>query len=281
MITGATSGIGLAAARELARRGADVIAVGRNPEKGARLVGELRRETGNAAVEFLQADLSNLAEVRGLAERLLQLRPRLDVLINNAGAIFAKRRETDEGIEMTLALNLLSPYLLTHVLLPALEKSPGGRIINVSSDAHKAFGLSFDDLENRRWYFGFKAYARSKLGLNLFTYELARRLRLAGSTVTANAVHPGFVATNFGASNSRINKAVYSLMHFTALTAEEGADTIVYVADSPEVEGTSGQYYYGRRPVPPSPASRDAAAARRLWDVCAEMTQVRGVVPQR
>jgi retinol dehydrogenase-12 len=154
MVTGATSGIGFAAARALARRGAALIAVGRNPEKGAGIVEQLSRETGNPKVVFMLADLSDLRQVRQLANHFIQHYPRLDVLINNAGGFFMKRRETAEGIEMTLALNLLSPFLLTNLLLSPLQASRGGRIINVSSDAHRRSRLNFDDMESRRRYSG-------------------------------------------------------------------------------------------------------------------------------
>ena len=279
MVTGATSGIGLAAAKALAQQGAELIAVGRNPEKGASTVEWLKQETGNPKVAFLLADLSDLRQVRQLADHYINNYPRLDVLINNAGGFFMKRRETVQGIEMTLALNLLSPFLLTNLLLSPLQASGGGRIINVSSDAHRGSRLNFDDMEGIRRYSGFRAYSRSKLGLVLFTYELARRLTESSVTlkhplVTANAVHPGLVATNFGLSDSLIMRAAAPFMRLMSSKPEEGADTVVYLAISSEVEGTTGQYFTKRQAIRSSPATYDVALARRLWYFCAEMTGI-------
>ena len=270
MVTGATAGIGLATAEALVRRGAEVIVVGRDPVKGAEVTDRLRRETGNGKVVSMTADLSAMSRVRKLAGEFKDRYPRLDVLFNNVGGFYMKRRETEEGVEMTLALNLLSPFLLTNLLLPRLEASGGGRVVNVSSDAHRGGRLDFDDLEGSRRYGGFRAYARSKLGLVLFSYELARRI--GDSPVSVNVVHPGFAATNLGMTDSWIMKAFSPIIRLMATRPDEAADTGVYLATSEDVAGVSGRYFIGRKAVPSSPATYDEAAARRLWYVCAEMT---------
>lgn len=270
MVTGATAGIGLATAEALVRRGAEVIVVGRDPVKGAEVTDRLRRETGNGKVVSMTADLSAMSRVRKLAGEFKDRYPRLDVLFNNVGGFYMKRRETEEGVEMTLALNLLSPFLLTNLLLPRLEASGGGRVVNVSSDAHRGGRLDFDDLEGSRRYGGFRAYARSKLGLVLFSYELARRI--GDSPVSVNVVHPGFAATNLGMTDSWIMKAFSPIIRLMATRPDEAADTGVYLATSEDVAGVSGRYFIGRKAAPSSPATYDEAAARRLWYMCAEMT---------
>ncbi len=195
VVTGATAGIGEVTARELARMGADVIVVGRSAERCAATLARIRTETGATTVESLVADLSSQADVRRLAGRILDRCPRLDVLVNNAGGMTLDRRETVNGIELTLALNHLSYFLLTDLLLPAIKAASPARIVNVASDAHHRGKIDFDDLQFRRRYSGWKAYQQSKVGNILFTYELARRLE--GSGVTANTLHPGFVRTKF------------------------------------------------------------------------------------
>jgi NAD(P)-dependent dehydrogenase (short-subunit alcohol dehydrogenase family) len=271
LITGATSGIGRAAAESLAQQGAHVVVVGRNPAKTEATVDAIRGASGNASVDFLLADLSVQAEVRALAEQVRARYPRLDVLINNAGGVFRHRTLTADGLEMTFALNHLSYFLLTNLLLDTLKASGPARIINVASRAGvRLRGLDFDDLQSARGYFGFTAYARSKLANLLFTFELARRL--AGTEVTANAMHPGLVATGMGAQNGRLWQWMYLFVNAVGRTPAQGADTLTYLATSPEVEGVTGQFYFERRPLRSSPASYDEAAARRLWDISARLT---------
>jgi retinol dehydrogenase 12 len=204
LVTGATSGIGRVTAEVLAQRGATVIVVGRNPNKTAQAVAAIQAATGNANVESLLADLSVQAQVRALAAQFLAHHSRLDVLLNNAGAVFGARQETADGLEMTFALNHLSYFLLTNLLLDTLKATArehgGARIVNVASNSHRRVaGLRFDDLQGRSGYFGYRAYGASKLANVLFNLELSRRL--AGSGVTANAVHPGLVSTGFGGNN--------------------------------------------------------------------------------
>jgi NAD(P)-dependent dehydrogenase (short-subunit alcohol dehydrogenase family) len=270
LITGATSGIGRVAAESLAQQGAQVVLVGRNPAKTEAAVDEIRRATGNVAVDYLLADLSKQTEVRRLAEEFKRRYARLDVLVNNAGGVFRQRTLTADGREMTFALNHLSYFLLTNLLLDTLVASAPARIVNVASRAHmSARGLNFDDLDSARGYFGFSAYARSKLANILFTYELARRL--AGTRVTANAMHPGLISTGFGANNGPLWALLYVFINALGRSPAQGADTLIYLAASPAVEGVTGQYFYQRKARRSSAASHDAAAARRLWDVSARL----------
>ncbi len=277
LITGATHGIGRVTARELAAMGATVVLGGRDRQRAEDTVAWIRQQTGNPAVEYLLADLSVQAEVRRLAGRFLGRHPRLDVLVNNAGGFFPKRRETAEGIELTFALNHLAPFLLTHLLLDTLRGSAPSRVVNVSSRAHvsaRAADLpAVDRPEGRQRYSGWAAYNGSKLASLLFTYELARRLE--GSGVTANVLHPGFVATGFAADLAGSTRWLFALMQrFLAVTPQEGARTSVYLASSPEVAGVSGRYFVDCRPVPSSPASLDPDAARRLWELSARLTRL-------
>jgi NAD(P)-dependent dehydrogenase (short-subunit alcohol dehydrogenase family) len=271
LVTGATSGIGEIAARELARLGARVIVVGRSPERCAATLERIRGETGATEVESIVANLSSQAEVRRLADRVRERCKRLDVLLNNAGGMFLERRESPDGIELTLALNHLSYFLLTNQLLPLLKASAPARIVNVASDAHKTGPIDFDDLQGRRRYRGWPAYQQSKLANILFTYELARRLQ--GSGVTANTLHPGFVRTRFFADFTGWIGLITKLgAALVAIGPDEGARTSVYLASSPEVKGVTGQYFVKSRPAQSAPQSHDRAAAERLWRVSEELT---------
>jgi len=270
MVTGATSGIGFATSLNLAQQGATVIVVGRNPEKGAAVLARIQQETGNPSVQFMQADLSDQDQVRHLAQEFKNRYSRLDVLLNNAGAIFLKRQLSANGIEMTLAVNHLSCFLLTNSLLDTLEASAPARIVNVSSDMHKSAKINFEDLEGARKYSCFGAYGQSKLALLLFTYELARRLE--DTQVTVNALHPGFVATNIGKNNGLLGKLIVPLLKFIAKGPAKGAETSIYLASSPDLAGISGKYFENKKAVRTSPGSCDATIAKRLWEVSAEMT---------
>lgn len=278
LVTGATSGIGEIAARELARRGARVLIVGRSPARCAATVERIRAETGTSALESMVADLSSQAEVRRLADEVRGRCDRLDVLVNNAGGMFLDRRESVDRIELTLALNHLSYFLLTNALLPLLEAGTPARIVNVASDAHKGASIDFDDIQCRRRYSGWRAYQRSKLANILFTYELARRLE--GTRVTANTLHPGFVRTNFFKDFTGwvgfLMKLGASLI---AITPEEGARTTIHLASSPEVEGVTGQYFVKSRPARSSPQSHDRAAGERLWQISEELTGQAAIDP--
>ncbi len=270
LITGATSGIGEVAARELAKAGAKVVLVGRSRAKAEATAEAIRREAGGAPVEYLLADLSSQAEVRRLAGEVKAHHPRIDVLINNAGAMIAPRRESVDGIEMTWALNHLAYFLLTNLLLDTLKASAPSRIVSVSSDAHRMVsGIDFDDVEGKKSYKSFRAYSQSKLANVLFTRELARRL--AGSGVTANCLHPGVVATNFTAGEGWALWALKQVTRVIGISSEEGAKTTVYLASSPEVEGVSGEYFVKCKPTRPAKAALDDGAARRLWELSEKM----------
>ncbi|MFN7208965.1 MAG: SDR family oxidoreductase [Aggregatilineales bacterium] len=263
LITGATNGIGKEAARGLAKLGARVLIVGRDAQKCAQTVAELQNSTGNQAIEALRADLSAMSEVRRLADEVKARCPRLDVLLNNAGAYFDKRLTSADGYEMTFALNHLSYFYLTNLLLDLLKASAPARIVNVSSDAHRFARLNVINPHKPPVYSGFRIYGESKLANVVFTYELARRLE--GTGVTVNAMHPGFVRTGFGKNNVGLIAKLFGVMQRFALTPEQGADTLIYLASSPEVEGVSGKYFTKRKAVPSSRASYDRTTWEALW----------------
>ncbi len=270
LVTGATSGIGLVTARELARQGATVFIVGRSQERCEAAVNQIRAASTAADVGWFAADLSSLADVRRLAVSVRDRCPRLDVLINNAGGIFLTRQESVDGIEMTLALNHLSYFHLTNLLLPQLNQGHPARIVNVASDAHQGVSINFDDIEGKKRYSAWRAYKQSKLANLLFTYELARRLE--GSLVTVNALHPGFVRTNIFRHPTWRAWLVRRAADLVALSPERGARTSVYLASSPDVAFISGRYFVKEKPATSSPQSHDQAAASRLWDVSRKMT---------
>ena len=272
MVTGATSGIGLVTARELARQGAQVTLVSRSPERCQAAAESIRQETGNPEVDFIAADLSSLVEIRRAAQEFLKRQRRLDVLVNNAGGFFWRRAETADGLERTFALNHLNYFLLTNLLLETLKASAPARIVSVSSDAHRGARIDFDNLQNKHKYAGFRAYAQSKLMNVLFTYELRRRLENSG--VTANALHPGFVATGFAKNNGFLFRLFMPLAQLNALSPEEGARTSIYLASSPEVEGVSGKYFTKQKAVQSDPASYDEQTARQLWELSLELTNL-------
>jgi len=273
LVTGGTHGIGLATARALASSGAAVTVVGRSPDKTDQVVAALRRDSGNDRVEGIAADLSSQAEVRRLATDFAAAHDRLDVLVNNVGGFWATRHVTADGLEHTFALNHLAPFLLTHLLRPLLEASAPSRVATVSSGAQSIGHIDLDDLQGERAYRGQRAYSQSKLANLLFTYELARRLE--GTGVTANALHPGVVRTRFGQDDPSFPyRALLPLVRPFLLSPERGADTSVYLASSPEVEGVSGKYFVRKKARPSSRASYDTQVARRLWEVSAELTGV-------
>jgi NAD(P)-dependent dehydrogenase (short-subunit alcohol dehydrogenase family) len=274
VITGGTNGIGEAASLELAKKGAEVIIVGRNPEKTKTVVGQISEKTGNFAVHGLVADLSSMAEVCRLSQEILLNYPAVNILVNNVGGIFATRNLTIDGFEYTFALNHLSYFLLTNLLLDRLKANAPARIINVSSGSHEGASINFDDLQSEQHYNfgGYKAYGQSKLANLLFTYELARRL--AGTGVTVNAVHPGTVASGFGENNNGVMKFSMKIYHQFSLTPEQGADTVVYLASSPDVEGITGKYWTLRKAVASSPQSYDQDAQKRLWTVSAQLAGI-------
>ncbi len=251
-----------------------MLIVGRSPERCAATLARINETAGPAGAppaESLLADLSSQAEVRRLAAEVRDRCDRLDVLLNNAGGMFLSRTESVDGIEMTLALNHLSYFLLTAQLLPLLKASAPSRIINVASDAHRGGKIDFDDIQLRRNYGGWRAYQQSKLANILFTNELSRRLE--GTGVTANALHPGFVRTRFFQDFDGWIGFVTKLgARLVAIGPEAGAQTSIYLATSPEIEGVSGRFFVKSRPVTSSARSRDPATAERLWQVSEELT---------
>jgi NAD(P)-dependent dehydrogenase (short-subunit alcohol dehydrogenase family) len=274
VITGATAGIGQVAATELARRGAHVVIVSRSAEKCAATQALIRSASASASVDTLVADLSSLDETKRLAGQVRELYPRIDVLLNNAGAMFWKRTESADGIEKTFALNHLSYFVLTNLLLPVLNQSAPSRIVNVASDAHKGASINFEDIQFKQKYSGWKAYQQSKLANILFTYELARRID--GTGVTANTLHPGFVRTSFleALNEARAGWLLKKIGGLISMSPEQGARTSIYLTSSPEVAGVSGRYFVKEKPVVSSPQSRDQSTAERLWKLSVEMTGV-------
>jgi NAD(P)-dependent dehydrogenase (short-subunit alcohol dehydrogenase family) len=276
LITGGTAGIGLVTARRLAGLGAELVLVGRDPARGAAAVETIRVATGANAIDFLAADLSDQEQIRALAAACRDRYDRLDVLINNAGAMFGQRRESRQGIEMTFALNHLGYVLPTLLLLPMLEAGAPARIVNVASEAHRGVTLDFDDLQARHGYSGWRTYKRSKLANLLFTHELARRLDW--QRVTVNALHPGFVATDIGVSHGFIPDIVWRIAKLAAISVEEGSATPVYLATAPEVAGVHGRYFNRCRPADTSSAAHDRSAAERLWQ---ESVRLTGLSPEK
>ncbi len=268
LITGATSGIGAVTAEALAGKGAAVVIVSRNLKRCADTADRIKKQTGNNKVDYMVADLSSLNEIRRLAKEFRTRHARLDVLINNAGGVFLKRETTVDGIEMTFALNHLGYFLLTNLLLGMLKENAPARIVSVSSVAHLGTRLDFSNLQIAGW----EGYKRSKLANLLFTYELARRLE--GSRVTANALHPGLVASNFGMNNRGLFRLAKPLINLFSISNEQGARTSIFLASSPEVEGVSGRYFVKCAPQRSSEASYDREAAGKLWEVSARMTGI-------
>jgi retinol dehydrogenase-14 len=270
LITGGTSGIGKAAAVALAAMGAKVVVVGRNQERGKAAVEEIEAQSHNESVELMLADLSVQSEVRGLAEEFQERHDRIDVLVNNAGLVQSKRTETPDGIETTLAINHLAPFLLTKLLLERLEKSAPSRVITVSSEAQRWGTLAFEDMQSRRKYRGFPVYGMTKLSNIMFTYELAERLN--GTGVTANCLHPGSVGTNFGQNNRGPMALFFRTFKPFMHSPEQGADTLIWLASSPEVDGVSSKYFSDRKEIEAKKVAYDPAARRRLWEISEELT---------
>jgi retinol dehydrogenase 14 len=271
VVTGANSGIGKETALGLARMGARVILVCRNSEKGQAALEEIRRESGSSDLELLIADMSSQASVRTLAEQIRQKCPRLDVLVNNAGAAVRARTLSADGIEMTVAANHLGAALLTFELLDLLKASAPSRIVNVSSEAQRRVRPDMNDLQfERRRYTGIAAYGQSKLLMNAFTFELARRLE--GTGVTANCLHPGVVATNiWPADAGLVFKLIVALAKPFMLNSIEGAEVSLYLATSPEVAQVSGKYFVKCKPAESNPLSRDPKVADEIWQWTGKM----------
>ncbi|MEQ1873798.1 MAG: SDR family oxidoreductase [Ilumatobacteraceae bacterium] len=274
LVTGATSGIGRATAVGLAAIGWQVAITGRDRQRTEDAAREISA-VGGRRVEFFVADMSSQAEVRKLAEDVLQRLPRLDVLINNVGGYWNTRHLTADGLEHTFALNHLASFLLTDLLLGRLKQRPAARVVNVASNVHTIGQIDFDDLQAERAYSGARAYSQSKLANVLFTYELARRLQ--GTAVTANALHPGVVRTSFGNDDpSRLQRVALPIGRLFMKSPARGAATSIYVATDPSLAGVTGQYFANSRAKRSSPRSHDAAVAQRLWQVSADLVGLGG-----
>lgn len=272
IVTGGTGGMGRESVRALAAAGAEVVVVGRDRRRAEATVEEIKTITGNQKVDFLTGDLSSRSDVSRVAEEFLASKRPLHILLNNAGAIFPSYRESVDGIEMTWALNHLAYFQFTNLLLDRLKESRPARIVNVASAAHfGAKGINYDNPGFRGKYLAFRAYSHSKLANILFTRELAQRIR--GTGVTANSLHPGFVATSFGHANS-LYKAAMVLARPFQRSVEEGAKTAIYLCTSPDVETVSGEYYADSRIAACSQYARDDEAARRLWEFSEKMVGI-------
>jgi NAD(P)-dependent dehydrogenase (short-subunit alcohol dehydrogenase family) len=262
--TGATSGIGEAAVLELAGMGARIVFIARDEARAQTTMHKLEAKAPGLGHRVHLADLSSMAKTRKIGATIAASEPRIDVLINNAGALFSDRRMTPEGLELTFALNHMAYFVLTEALHDKLVASAPARIVSTSSTAHQGMRLDFDDLQSAKGYSGLSVYGRSKLANILFTRELARRL--AGSGVTVNCFHPGVVATRFGSSSGGFAGLLIPLLRPFFISPEKAADTLVYLASSPEVAKTTGEYFVKRKVTQPSSAARDDVAAKKLWE---------------
>ena len=272
LVTGGSDGIGKETARQLAVMGAAITITGRNPEKTAAAVAELQQATGSQEIDYLLGDFAELAQVRELAAQYRARYDQLDVLVNNAGAVFLRRGVTRDGYERTLGVNHLAPFLLTGLLLDMLKANTPSRIVNVSSGAHRRGDMDFDDLQYETGYQAMEVYGRSKLANVLFTYELARRL--VGSGVMVNALHPGLVRTNFAANNGWLVKLIAPLVMRRGISVEAGAATSVYLASSPDVAEVTGKYFEKSTEKKSSEISYDEAVQKQLWAWSEEQVSV-------
>jgi NAD(P)-dependent dehydrogenase (short-subunit alcohol dehydrogenase family) len=263
VITGATSGIGEVAAQTLAGMGARIVLVARNAARGQKTLTRLPSVGSGSPHSIYYGELSRVADCKRVAAEICAAEPRVDVLINNAGGLFGSRQVTSDGLEETFATNHMAYFVLTMALKGRLQAAGGGRVVSTASDAHKGYTLDFDDLQATKSYSAIRAYGRSKLCNILFTRELARRW--AGTGITANCLHPGFVATRFGDASGGFLSSVVRFAKKFAISPEKGAETIVYLASSPEVSTISGEYFYKCHPAMPTAGGRDDAAANRLW----------------
>lgn len=270
LVTGANSGIGRETVRALAKAGMEVIMVCRDLKRGEEALADVQETTGSQTLHLFLADLSSQASIRKLAQNVLEQFSALDVLINNAAVISPERELTEDGIERQFAVNHLAPFLLTNLLLDRLKQSAPSRIVNVSSQMHQRTDFDFDNLQGEKSYHPRRIYAQTKLANVLFTKELARRLQ--GTGVTANTLHPGTVATGLFGRFLGLPRWLRFLSNWYGISPEEGAETSIYLATSPEVAGTTGEYFKDKRPYPANPVANDPQIAARLWKLSEEMT---------
>jgi NAD(P)-dependent dehydrogenase (short-subunit alcohol dehydrogenase family) len=274
VVTGGTSGIGEVAAINLAGQGARIVLIARDRERAAATLVKLKAANAAANHGAHYADLSSIADMKRVAREVADSEARIDVLVNNAGAVFLSRKVSVDGLEMTFATNHMAYFVVTNILLDRLKATSGARIVSTASDAHKSGGLDFDDLQSEKKFSSFRVYGTSKLCNILFTRELARRLD--GANVTANCLHPGFVGTRFGQNNANniFMKALARTIMSFGISPADGAKTIIHLASSPDVATISGEYFYKCKIAEPSLAAQDDDAARRLWDVSAKLAGV-------
>jgi NAD(P)-dependent dehydrogenase (short-subunit alcohol dehydrogenase family) len=272
VITGATSGIGEVAAQRLADMGARIVLVARDKRRGEAALARLRSADKSLSHSIHYGDLSRISEMKRLAAEIAAAEPRIDVLINNAGAIFGSRQLTADNLERTFATNHMAYFVLTLGLRERLLASSPARIVNTASDAHTGRVLDFDDLQSAKGFSALNVYGRSKLCNILFTRELSRRW--SGKGVTVNCLHPGFVATRIGNGSGGFLSHAARLAKTFAISPEKGAQTLVYLASSPDVAGVSGEYFYKCRPARPTAEARDDAAAKRLWVESAKLAGI-------
>jgi NAD(P)-dependent dehydrogenase (short-subunit alcohol dehydrogenase family) len=273
VITGGTSGVGQVAAERLAGMGARIVLGARDQSRADAALQKLRGLAPGEKHSVYYGDVSRLADLHRLAEEIRAAEPRIDVLINNAGAMFGQRQVTKDGLEVTFATNHMSYFVLTHGLREQLAAAGSARVVNTSSHAHYRARIDFDDLQFERNYKAFPAYSHSKLCNILFTRVLARRLATSG--ITANSLHPGFVKTRFADQSGGSMARIIGLMKIFAISPEKGAETIVYLASSADVANTTGLYFYKCKPVEPSKAAQDDAAAERLWKETAKLAGIK------
>lgn len=263
VLTGGTSGIGRVAAIELSRRGAKIVLIARDRARAADALSDITKAGPGLEHRIFLADLASVADTRQIAAEITAAEPRIDVLINNAGALFNRRQLSPDGLELTFTLNHMAYFVLTEGLKQTLIRSAPARIVNTASGAHRGATLNLDDLQSERGYTGFAVYSRSKLCNILFNRELARRLN--GTAVTSNCLHPGFVATRFGDSSGGLVQSLMPIAKLGAISPAKGAETIIYLASSPAVAAVSGEYFYQCAPDTPSPQAQDDAMASKLW----------------
>ncbi len=273
LVTGATGGIGRALTKSLVRYGVNVIGVARNPNKTEKLLGEIRETYPDAKINFVKCELSSVKEIKNCASKIKQKTSYLDILINNAGGYFTKRHITEDGYELTFALNYLCPFTLTNLLLPELKRSNNSRVINITSIEEKHGKLHFDDLQSEKFYFGLRAYAQSKVALIAFTRELAERLK--GSTVKVSAIHPGIVKTNIAQNGLSLQSIAFRLLkHTIAISPEKAAENIIFTLTDKQFDMLTGIYIKKKKLAKPNPITNDQSTRRKLWNISVELAKL-------
>lgn len=273
IVTGANAGIGRVTALEIAKMGAKLVIVCRSKERGEEALKDIRNKSNNENVELILADMASQKSIKNFAEQFKTKYDKLDVLVNNAGLIIGKKELTEDGIESTFAINHMGYFITTHLLLDMLKESPAGRIVNVASEAHRMGNTSFDDINCEKAYNSMKVYGQSKFNNILFTYELAKRIK-EHKNLTVNCLHPGVIGSNFGQTGAAWFRFGAKLLKPFFLTNEQGAETQIYLATSPEVEGVSGKYFDKKKPVRSSKISYDENAWKKLWEISEGLVKI-------